>query len=168
MRYGRRTRTGRPRWLGWGWVFPDIRDGWGWRGGWLRPVRRRMRLWRRGAGKRRGWWRSTRARKRQDAPRNGWRDAFDSTSSSETLMPKLWHLRQGSCIWSSIRPSAAAQMARVRCFLYGRAHLGLSRQSREFSSHGRRQAERPKAGAEVVLRNPDHPLSRKDCTASTN
>ena len=62
----------RPRWRGWGRVFPGIRGAWAWQGAWPRPARPRMRLWRRADGRRRAWSRSTRARKRPDAPRNGW------------------------------------------------------------------------------------------------
>ena len=67
----------RPRRRGWGRVFPDIRAGWAWRGAWPRPARRRMRSWRRGAGRRRAWSRSTRARRRRGGLRSGWRDGLD-------------------------------------------------------------------------------------------
>ncbi len=63
----------RPRWPAWGRVFPGIRAAWAWQGAWPRPARRRMRSWRRAAGRRQEWSRSTRAQKKPGVRRSGWR-----------------------------------------------------------------------------------------------
>ena len=78
-------RAPRPWWPGWGRVSPAIRPASAWQGAWPRPARRRMRSWRRDAGKRPGWSRSIRARRRRDARRNGWRRRIQKVQSGRMI-----------------------------------------------------------------------------------